>query len=120
VDGRKPTNIELKHDENKYFQSSYGDHFQQKPFQRNDAANKDGRKDNVIIGMGNDKYNSEAKDQFVSKPIERVHGKGQEGTLDLGDGSRDYETMYRNTFTNKHGIIEQTRITNEDISKMKE
>jgi len=28
--------------------------------------------------------------------------------------------MYRNTFTNKHGIVEQTKITNDDISKMKE
>ena len=62
----------------------------------------DCRKDNVIIGMGTDNYNSEAKDQFGAKPIDVVRGKGHEAEIDLGDGSRQFSTQYNNTFTDKH------------------
>jgi hypothetical protein len=42
----------------------------------------------VIIGLGTEAYNSEAKDQYVAKTIERVKGQGTEATLNLGNGDR--------------------------------
>lgn len=76
MDGRKPVNVELKHDNKNYFQSSYGDHFQKKELSKPEILSKNGRNTNVIIGMGTETYNSEAKDQFVAKNVERVKGKG--------------------------------------------
>ena len=52
MEGRKPTNVELKHDNKLYFESSYGNHFQDVPGQKAEILNKDGRKDNVVIGLG--------------------------------------------------------------------
>ena len=119
VEGKKPTNVELKHDDKLYFQSSYGDHFQEVPVQKTEILNKDGRKDNVVIGMGNEKYNSEAKDEFGYKKVDVVRGKGHEAEIDLGDGTRQFGTQYNNTYDNKHGKIEQKKVGKEDITKMR-
>lgn len=102
MEGRKPTNIELKHDGNTYFNSSYGDHFQNIQGEKAAILNKNGRQDNVVIGMGGDHYNSEAKDQFGAKPIDVIRGKGHEAEIDLGDGTRQFSTQYNNVYTAKH------------------
>lgn len=47
----------MKHDDNQYYQSSYGDQFQNKPGERAEVM-KNGRIDNVVIGMGDSLYNS--------------------------------------------------------------
>ena len=101
IEGKKPVNVELRHDSNNYFQSSYGDHFTEKKAERAEPINKDSRNSNVIIGMGGETYNSEAKDQFSAKQAERIKGKGAEGSLVLGDGTRDFTTHYQQTHGNR-------------------
>lgn len=75
VDGRKPSNINLNVDGNNYFESNYGKEFPDWGVQPLPEASKNARKDNVLIGMDVDpreRYISEAKDNFGSKPIDRV------------------------------------------------
>ena len=112
-------NVELRHDENGYFQSSYGQHFQEKPMSKAETLSKNGRKDNVVIGMGSESFNSEAKDQFGAKRAERVKGKGPEGSLELGDACRDYQTQYGNSYVDKYGQEENRRVSKEDVVKMR-
>lgn len=69
MEGTKPTNIELKHDTKNYFQSSYGEDFQTKKCEKAQLLNANGRNNNVIIGLGTETYNTEAKDQFVVKTV---------------------------------------------------
>jgi hypothetical protein len=52
IEGKRPVNVELKHDTNTYFQSSYGDHFQERKAEKAELLNKNGRNNNVVIGMG--------------------------------------------------------------------
>ena len=63
-----------------------------------------------MIGMGNETYNSEAKDSFGVKKIDVVRGKGHQAEIELGDGTRQFGTHYNNIYDNKHGIVEQKRI----------
>jgi hypothetical protein len=51
--------------------------------------------------MGDQTYTSESKDQFGSKSISVMKGKGAGASIDLGDGNRQFSTQYRETFTNK-------------------
>lgn len=67
----------------------------------------------MVIGMGSDKFNSEAKDQFVAKKIDMVRGKGHEAEIDLGDGTRQFGTHYGSTYTDKHGQTEQKRVSQD-------
>lgn len=55
--------------------------------------------------MGTEKFNSEAKDQFVPKNAERVKGKGAEGSIELGDGTRDFTTQYKQTYNDKNAEV---------------
>ena len=51
-------------------------------------TNKHGRKDNILIGTDVDpseRYVSEAKNNFVVKPINRVQAVKLQGTLQLGE-----------------------------------
>lgn len=119
AEGAKPTNIELKHDNNHYFTSSYGQDFQLKKGEKAELLNKNGRNSSVVIGMGTETYQTEAKDQFVAKAVDRVRGKGTEGSLDLGGGERTFETQYQNTFTNKFDQREGNRVSKAEIDKMR-
>ena len=103
VEGKKGVNVELKHDSNNYFASSYGEHFTEKKGEKAEILNKNGRNSNVIIGMGAHTYQTEAQQQFLPKNIERVKGKGAEGSLVLGDGTRDFTTQYQQTHGSKYG-----------------
>jgi hypothetical protein len=119
AEGRKGVNVELKHDGNNYFQSSYGEHFQERKGERAELLGKNGRNSNVVIGMGSETYNTEAQDQFVHKNVERVRGKGAEGSLNLGDGEREFSTQYQHVHGNKHGQGEANRVGREEIAKMR-
>jgi hypothetical protein len=119
VEGKKPVNVELRHDSNNYFQSSYGEHFQEKKAEKAELLNKNGRNSSVVIGMGTETYQTEAKDQFVLKNVERVKGKGAEGSLCLGDGTREYSTQYQHTHNNKYDQHQPNRVSQEDIVKMR-
>lgn len=55
----------------------------------------------MIIGLGTEVYNSEAKDQYVAKTIDRVKGQANEATLNLGNGDREFKTQYQDNFGNK-------------------
>lgn len=75
VDGRKPSNININVDGKNYFQSNYGREFPDWGVQPLPQASKNARKDNVLIGIDVDpqsRYISQAKDNFGSKPIDRV------------------------------------------------
>jgi hypothetical protein len=104
AEGRKAVNVELKHDGNNYFQSSYGEHFQEKKGDRAEVS-KNGRTSNVVIGMGGDHYQSEAQQQFVQKNVDRVRGKGAECSLTLGDGTREFSTQYQQVHGSKYGQL---------------
>jgi hypothetical protein len=68
--------------------------------------------------MGEGTYCSEAKDQFVAKPIDRVLGKGLQASLDLGDGTRQFSTQYGQTHTGQPQP-DQKHITKEEIKRMR-
>lgn len=75
VNGKKPSNVQINVDGNGYYESSYGREFANWGTQPRNEANKNGRKDNVLIGTEEDskeRYISEAKDNFGSKLISRV------------------------------------------------
>ena len=77
------------------------------------------RASNVVIGMGPNSYESEARGQYAAKSVPVVKGKGAPGGLSVGEGDVDYSTQYGQTFTNKHGIEERHRVTREDVVKQR-
>lgn len=56
VHGGQPISVDIRHDNNNYFSTSYSNHFDQKLPLDPTLPNKEGRKDNVIIGMGTQNY----------------------------------------------------------------
>jgi hypothetical protein len=82
--------------------------------------NKLGRADNVLIGNDPNSYLSEAKSQFVSKPISSVGKAGeikQEGTLVLGENKNDYLTHNQVIYTDKFGSRDPNRVGRSEIDK---
>jgi hypothetical protein len=66
--------------------------------------NKHGRKDNILIGTdvdASERYVSEAKDHFVSKPMSKVDSIKLKGTLQLGEEPNDFRTQNQMTYDNK-------------------
>ena len=75
--------------------------------------------------MGADKdpnfYVSEAKGEFYNKngDAERIKGKKQQPCLDIGKGEGEYLTHNQEIYQNRFGQHENSRLTNEEIQKLK-
>ena len=77
-------------------------------------TNKHGRKDNILIGTDVDpseRYVSEAKNNFVVKPINRVQAVKLQGTLQLGEQAPDFRTQNQMTYDDKFGKRENNKIS---------
>lgn len=75
------------------------------------------------MGADNDPnlYVSEAKDQFGKKngQLEQTKGKKHPTCLDIGKGEGDYLTHNQDTYKDRFGQHSNSRLTNEEIQKLK-
>jgi hypothetical protein len=102
--------VQLKFDDENYFQSSYKNHYQEVVGEKAQILNRNGRATNVIIGSDQYPYESEAKAQFNSKDGEKVKAVKNEGKLTLGDIKIDYKTHNQDVYTNKFQDREDNRL----------